>query len=58
MASGKIYQLRQEKKRDDMKTSNMKRKILRKYKIEKKENLDQVIEELKRKVSANMQRFF
>jgi hypothetical protein len=36
------------KKRDDMKTKDMKRKILRKYNIAKKENLDQVIEELKK----------
>jgi uncharacterized tellurite resistance protein B-like protein len=40
-----------------MKTKNMKRKILRKYNIEK-ENLDQVIEELKQKVSVTTQRFF
>jgi hypothetical protein len=36
----------------------MKRKrLLRRYKIETKENLDQVIEELKQKVSAKTQRF-
>jgi len=40
-----------------MKTKNMKRKILRKYNTEKKENLDQVIEEQKVS-SANTQRFF
>ena len=37
-------------------TQNMKRKILlSKCKAEKKENLDQVIEEVKQKVSAKMQ---
>jgi len=41
-----------------MKIKHMKRKILRKYNIEKKQNLDQVIEELKQKVSAKTQRFF
>jgi hypothetical protein len=41
---------------DDRNTQNMKRKrLLRKYKIETKENLDQVIEELKQKVSAKTQ---
>ena len=40
-----------------MKTQNMKRKrLLRKYHTEE-ENLDQVIEELNQKVSANMQQF-
>jgi hypothetical protein len=40
-------------KRNDRNTHNMKRKrLVRKYKIETKENLDQVIEKLKQKVSA------
>jgi hypothetical protein len=44
-------------KRNDRNTHNMKReRLLRKYKIEAKENLDQVIEELKQKVSAKTQR--
>ena len=39
-----------------MKTQNMKRKILlRKYNIMKKGNLDQVIEQLKQKVSVKLQ---
>jgi hypothetical protein len=43
-------------KRNNRNTHNMKREILlRKYKIETKENLDQVIEELKQKVSAKTQ---
>ena len=38
-------------KRDEMKTQNIKRKrLLRKYNIEKEENLDQVIEELRQKL--------
>jgi hypothetical protein len=46
-------------KRNDRNTYNMKReRLLRKYKIETKENLDQVIEELKQKVSAKTQRLF
>jgi hypothetical protein len=45
-------------KRDEMKTQDMKRKrLLRKYHTEKKENLDQETEELKQKVSAKMQHF-
>jgi hypothetical protein len=41
-------------KRDEM-TQNMKRKrLLRKRKAERKENLDQVIEERTQKVSAKM----
>jgi hypothetical protein len=44
-------------KRNDRNTHNMKReRLLRKYKIETNENLDQVIEELKQKVSAKKQR--
>ena len=44
-------------KRDNRKTQNIKRtRLLKKYNIEKKENLDQVIEELKQKVSAKTQR--
>jgi hypothetical protein len=43
-------------KRDDRNTQNKKRKrLLRKYKIETKENLDQVIEQFKQKVSAKTQ---
>jgi len=43
-------------KRDNRKVQNVKRtRLLKKYNIEKKENLDQVIEELKQKVSAKMQ---
>jgi nucleoid-associated protein YejK len=46
-------------KRDEMETQNMKRnRLLRKYKIEKEENLNQVTEELKQKVSSKTQRFF
>jgi len=38
---------------DNRKAENTKRtRLLKKYNIEKKENLDQVIEELKQKVSA------
>jgi hypothetical protein len=45
-------------KRDEMKTQNMKRKwLLWKYNVEKEENLDQVIEELKWTVLAKMQQF-
>jgi uncharacterized protein YcbK (DUF882 family) len=44
-------------KRDNRKTQNIKRtRLLKKYNIEKKENLDQVIEEIKQKVSAKTQR--
>jgi hypothetical protein len=44
-------------KRDNRKVQNAKRnRLLKKYNIGKKENLDQVIEELKQKVSAKMQR--
>jgi hypothetical protein len=44
-------------KRNNRNTRNMKRKrLLRKYKTETKENLDQVIEELKQKVSAKTRR--
>jgi len=40
-------------KRDNRKTQNIKRtRLLKKYNIKKKENLGQVIEELKQKVSA------
>jgi hypothetical protein len=40
-----------------MKTQNIKReRLLRKYNIEKKENLDLVMEELKQEVSAKTQR--
>jgi hypothetical protein len=40
-------------KRDEMKTKQIKRKrLLRKYNIEEKENLNQVTEDLKQKVSA------
>jgi hypothetical protein len=43
-------------KRNYTNTHNMKReRLLRKYKIEMKENLDQVIEELKQKVSTKTQ---
>ena len=43
-------------KRDKMKTKIMKRKrLLRKYNKEEEENLDQVIEELKQKISAKIQ---
>jgi len=42
--------------RTEMKTHNMERKrLLRTYHTEKNENLNQVIEELKQKVSAKMQ---
>jgi len=44
-------------KRDNRKVQNVKRtRLLEKYNTEKKENLDQVIEELKQKVSAKTQR--
>jgi len=44
-------------KRDNRKTQNVKRtRLLKKYYIEKKENLGQVIEELKQKVSEKTQR--
>jgi len=44
-------------KRDNRKTQNIKRtRLLKKYNIEKKENLDQVTEVRKQKVSARMQR--
>jgi hypothetical protein len=40
-------------KRDEIKAQNMKRiRLLRKYNTEKKENLDQMIEDLKQQVSA------
>jgi len=40
-------------KRDNKKAKNVKRnRLLTKYNTEKKENLDQMIEELKQKVSA------
>jgi hypothetical protein len=43
-------------KRNDRNTQNMKReRLLRKHTIETKENLDQVIEEFKQKVSAKTQ---
>jgi hypothetical protein len=43
-------------KRDNRKTQNIKRfRLLKKYNVEEKENLDQLIEELKQKVSAKMQ---
>ena len=43
-------------KRDKMKAKIMKRKrLLRKYNKEEEENLDQVIEELKQKISAKIQ---
>jgi di/tripeptidase len=43
-------------KTNDRNTNNMRRKrLLRKYKTETKENLDQVTEELKQKVSAKTQ---
>jgi len=43
-------------KRDNRKAQNIKRtRLLKKYNIEKKENLDQLTEELKQKVSAKMQ---
>jgi hypothetical protein len=46
-----------ERKRDNRKAQNIKRTdLFKKYNIEKKENLDQLIEELKQKVSANTQR--
>jgi hypothetical protein len=45
-----------ETKRDDMKKQNMKRKrLLRKYNTLKKENLDEVTEELKQRVSEKTQ---
>jgi len=44
-------------KRDNRKAQNEKRtRLLKKYNIEKKENLDKVIEELKQRVSAKTQR--
>ena len=44
-------------KGDNRKTQNMKRtRLLKKYNIQKKENLDQVIEELKQKFSTKTQR--
>jgi hypothetical protein len=43
-------------KRDSRKLKNIKRaRLLKKYNIEKEENLDQLIAELKRKVSAKTQ---
>jgi len=43
-------------KRDNRKAQNVKRtRLLKKYNLEKKEDLDQVIEELKQKVSAKTQ---
>ena len=46
-------------KRDEIKTKNMKRKrLLTKYNIEKEENLDHVMRELKLKVSKKTQRLF
>jgi hypothetical protein len=43
-------------KRYEIKVQDMKRMgLLRKYNMEKKENWDEVIEELKQKVSAEMQ---
>jgi len=46
-------------KRDEIKTQNMKRKrLLSKYKTENEENLDQVMTELKLKVSAKTQQLF
>jgi len=43
-------------KRDNRRARNVKRtRLLKKYNIEKKENLDQVIEELKQKISAKTQ---
>jgi hypothetical protein len=45
-----------EVKRDNRKAQNIKRiRLLKKYNIEQKENLDQLIEELKQKVSAKAQ---
>lgn len=42
-------------KRDEIKAQDMKRRgLLRKYNMEKKENWDELIEELKHKVSAEM----
>jgi len=42
--------------RDNKKAQNIKRtRLLQKYNIEKKENFDQLTEELKQKVSAKMQ---
>ena len=44
-------------KRDNRKTQHVKRtRLLAKYNIEKKENLEQMIEELKQKVSAKTRR--
>jgi len=46
-------------KRDNRKAQNIKRtRLLKKYNIEKKENLDQLIAELKQKVSAKTQQLF
>ena len=46
-----------ELKKENRKAQNVKRiRLLKKHNIEKKENLDQVIEELKQKVSTKMQR--
>jgi len=46
-------------KRDNRKAQNIKRtRLLKKYNIEKKENLNQLIEKLKHKVSAKMQLLF
>jgi hypothetical protein len=43
-------------KRDSRKVKNIKRaRLLRKYNIEKEENLNQLMEELKQKVSAKTQ---
>lgn len=51
MVLGKKYKTQKE-----MKTNNMKRKrVIRKYHIKKKENLDQVIKQLKQKSLATMQ---
>ena len=44
-------------KRDNKKVQNVNRaRLLKKYNVEKKQNLDKVIEELKQKVSAKTQR--
>jgi len=46
-------------KGDNRKTQNIKRtRLLKKCNIEEKENLDQVIEELKQKVSAKTQQLY
>ena len=45
-------------KRDNKKVQNVNRaRLLKKYNVEKKQNLDKVIEELKQKVSAKMRLF-